>query len=236
MLLESQIPAAERTAFVSKMKTVATALAIDPDWLMATMWVESRLKPTAKNPGSSASGLIQFMASTALKLGTTTGALRSMSRVQQLDYVLKYLKPYRGRMTSAFDVYIAVHYPAQLGKPLSEVWYSKTGSTAASRQAYAGNSQIDTTYGNGDGTVSGLDVQAFYYAQLKGVLSAPTTQPATPETKVIPEAPLVGPIDFDPIPYGQPGVPWLPLSLLAAGLVILVILLKKPSLLLPIPA
>lgn len=227
MLLESQIPLAERTAFVAKMKTVATALAIDPDWLMATMWVESRLKPTAKNPGSTATGLIQFMASTALKLGTTTAALRGMSRVQQLDYVLKYLKPYRGKMKSALDVYTAVHYPVQLGKSITAVWYSKTGSTSASRQAYAGNSQIDTRYGNNDGAVSGLDVKAFFYAQLKGVLDAP-------DTPVIPEVPNLAPVDFEPVPYFQPGVPWLSLGILAAGLVILIILIKKPTLILPI--
>ncbi|MBO0930367.1 transglycosylase SLT domain-containing protein [Fibrella aquatilis] len=229
MLLESKIPAAERAAFVAKVKGVATALAVDPDWLMATMWVESRLNPKAYNSGGGASGLIQFMPGTAVGLGTTTAAIRQMTRLRQLDFVLKYLKPYKGKMTSAFQVYVAVHFPKQLGAPLSEVWYAKTGN-AFSRKCYAGNKDIDIKWGNNDGAVSGADVQAFFYGSLRGILAPPTT-PTVPETKLVPETPDETPPAFTPTPYNQRGFPWLVVSLVVVGITLAIVLLKKPALL-----
>ncbi len=62
-------------------------------------------------------GLIQFMPSTARSLGTTTTVLKHMSNVQQLDYVLAYLRPYKGRMKRWIDVYLAVFYPKAMGNP-----------------------------------------------------------------------------------------------------------------------
>ena len=69
------------------------------------------------NPVSGATGLIQFMPSTARALGTTTQVLKQMSNVDQLFYVRKYLLPYKGKMKSWIDVYLAVFYPAAIGKP-----------------------------------------------------------------------------------------------------------------------
>ena len=62
-------------------------------------------------------GLIQFMPSTARSLGTTTAVLKRMNNVQQLDYVLAYLRPYRGKMKRWIDVYLAVFYPKAMGNP-----------------------------------------------------------------------------------------------------------------------
>ena len=84
---------------------------------MFVMWFESRLNPQAVNPISGATGLIQFMPSTARGLGTTTTVLKRMSNVQQLDYVLAYLRPYKGRMKTWVDVYLAVFYPKAMGNP-----------------------------------------------------------------------------------------------------------------------
>lgn len=66
-------------------------------------------------------GLIQFMSATARSLGTTPVALKTMSNVQQLEYVLKYLTPYKGRMKNLTDTYLAVLFPAAIGKPDSFV-------------------------------------------------------------------------------------------------------------------
>ncbi|WP_352421003.1 hypothetical protein [Proteiniphilum sp.] len=57
------------------------------------------------------------MPATARSLGTTTGQLRRMSNVEQLDWVRRYLAPYRGKMGNWLDVYCAVFWPAAIGKP-----------------------------------------------------------------------------------------------------------------------
>ncbi|MEZ0610442.1 phage tail tip lysozyme [Fibrella sp. WM1] len=213
------------------MKEICTALAIDPDWLMATMWVESGLKPTAYNQNGGASGLIQFMPSTARRLGTTTAAIRAMTATAQLDYVLKYLASWKGKMRSAFDVYLAVHFPAALGKPDSEVLYSKTSTVARWREAYANNANIDTKYGNNDGAVSVADVKAFYYALLKGVVDAP--KPPLPEVvRTTPDEPPAIVDEPRPRPVQPRDWSWVPYVTLGLGLVILIVTLttKKISL------
>jgi len=114
-----------RAAFETKVRTIASSLGIEPDWLMAVMDFESGLSTTAKNKYTNATGLIQFMPSTAKSLGTTVEALAAMTNLQQLDYVFKYLSPYKGRMKSLTDVYLTVFYPAAVGKPDSFVFSDK---------------------------------------------------------------------------------------------------------------
>ena len=106
-----------RKEFTEKVNNISSELGIEANWLMFVMWFESKLNPQAVNPISGATGLIQFMPSTARSLGTTIGVLRHMNNVQQLDYVLAYLRPYKGRMRSWVDVYLAVFYPKAMGKP-----------------------------------------------------------------------------------------------------------------------
>lgn len=106
-----------REEFTTKVASICSQLNIKPDWLMFVMWFESRLNPQAVNPISGATGLIQFMPSTARGLGITTAVLKRMSNVQQLDYVLAYLRPYKGRMKTWVDVYLAVFYPRAMGNP-----------------------------------------------------------------------------------------------------------------------
>lgn len=106
-----------RKEFTEKVNDISNELGIEANWLMFVMWFESKLNPQAVNPISGATGLIQFMPSTARALGTTTDVLKRMSNVQQLDYVLAYLRPYKGRMRTWVDVYLAVFYPRAMGKP-----------------------------------------------------------------------------------------------------------------------
>jgi hypothetical protein len=103
--------------FALKVTDICNQLNIKPEWLMFVMWFESKLNPQAVNPISGSTGLIQFMPSTARGLGTTTDVLKRMSNVQQLDYVLAYLRPYKGRMKTWVDVYLAVFYPKAMGNP-----------------------------------------------------------------------------------------------------------------------
>lgn len=102
--------------FIEKVNDIANYLGINADWLMFVMWFESRLNPQAVNPISFATGLIQFMPATARSLGVTTEMLKSMDNLHQLDYVFAYLKPYRWRMKTWVDVYLAVFYPTAMGK------------------------------------------------------------------------------------------------------------------------
>ena len=102
--------------FKSKVLEISNKLKIDPDDLMAIMAFESGFDPSIRNKTSGATGLIQFMSSTAKKLGTTTDKLAQMSAVQQLDYVYEYLKGYTGKMNNVQDAYMAVFMPIAVGK------------------------------------------------------------------------------------------------------------------------
>jgi len=76
--------------FMGEVKRVSEKFQINPQDLLQVMYRESALDPAAKNPNSTASGLIQFTEDTAKTLGTTTGALRMMTRAGQMQYVEKY--------------------------------------------------------------------------------------------------------------------------------------------------
>lgn len=118
-----------RSAFETKVKTIAEKLGINPNWLMVVMNNESGLNAQAVNKQSGdssdpytrspyrATGLIQFMPTTAIWLGTSTQALYRMTNLEQLDYVYLYFKPYIGRLKSYFDLYMITFFPAAMGKP-----------------------------------------------------------------------------------------------------------------------
>lgn len=124
-----------QTAFAAKLLETAHRLGIMPGWLMVVFYIETAASRTGKidhrvmNPATGATGLIQFMPRTAAALGTTTAALAQMSNVQQLGWVEKYLNPYRGRMKSLTDVYMAVFFPAAIGKP--DNWVLQTTRLSA---------------------------------------------------------------------------------------------------------
>ncbi len=118
-----------KSVFEQAVEVICGSLEINPSWLMMVMWSESRLNAQSvnKQPGDPedpqsraakrATGLIQFMPDTALKLGTTNKALFAMSAVDQLHYVYKYFKPWTGKMKSYFDLYLVTFFPAAIGKP-----------------------------------------------------------------------------------------------------------------------
>lgn len=102
--------------FGNKVIDIANELGWNAKWLMVVMNNESGLNHTIKNPTSSATGLIQFMKDTAIGLGTTTEKLKKMTNVDQLDYVKKYLLPYKDKVKSVSDAYLTVFYPLALYK------------------------------------------------------------------------------------------------------------------------
>jgi pimeloyl-ACP methyl ester carboxylesterase len=135
------------SAFVEKVKEISQRLGMKSDHLMAVMGFETggSYRSGIKNQaGSGATGLIQFMPSTARSLGTSTKRLAKMTPTKQLDYVEKYLKPYKGRMKSLQDAYMAVFYPAAIGK--------KPGTAIIKKgKAYEQNAGLDT---NRDGQIT----------------------------------------------------------------------------------
>jgi hypothetical protein len=147
-----------RSEFQSKVNQIARELNIKADWLMTVMFAESRLNHRAVNASSGATGLIQFLPSTAVSLGTTVAALKGMTPVQQLDYVKSYLYPYRNKMTSVYETYLAVFYPAALGKADSYVLFSK-GSVA-----YSQNAALDA---DKDGKITKSDVKNWFGRYVK---------------------------------------------------------------------
>ena len=83
-------------------------------WLMSCIAFESAysFSPSIKNmAGSGATGLIQFMPSTALGLGTTCKLLSKMSDIEQLDFVAAYFRPYAKNIHTIDDMYMAILMP-----------------------------------------------------------------------------------------------------------------------------
>ncbi len=106
--------------FADKVINIAGSLpASDPNWLMFLMGFETgwTFSPSIQNPNSSATGLIQFLESTAQDLGTSTAALKLMTAEEQLDFVYKYLKQKNKKFASYHDLYLAIIYPAAIGQP-----------------------------------------------------------------------------------------------------------------------
>lgn len=117
LIYESKVPASYRWEFINKIKSISANLGINPNWLMAIINWESNGTFSASITNSvGATGLIQFMPSTAIALGTTTAALRQMTAVQQLDYVYKYYLPYKAKIKSYIDCYLVTFFPLAIGK------------------------------------------------------------------------------------------------------------------------
>lgn len=120
MLFANKITGPDANSFLQKVKSVSFMLGIQPDWLMAVMNHESSFRPQAVNSHSGATGLIQFMPSTATWLGTSTTALKNMNRIQQLDWVLKYYQKWQKNGIAArnlTDLALITFYPYAKGKP-----------------------------------------------------------------------------------------------------------------------
>jgi len=108
--------------FINKVKAVASRLGCNYLDLLACMAFETgrTFDPAKRNPKSSATGLIQFMAATAKGLGTTTQYLAGLTRTQQMDWVQKYFQNgpvSRVSSPGIEDLYMGILWPAAVGKP-----------------------------------------------------------------------------------------------------------------------
>lgn len=118
------------------------------DYLAASIGgIESRFNPQAQNPTTRATGLIQFMPSTAKALGTTVEALFAMTATEQLPFVRAY---FRDRKLAPRDVYPAIFWPAAIGKS-DEAVISRAGE-----KVYDQNRGLDS---NKDGILTAGDIR-----------------------------------------------------------------------------
>ena len=148
--------------FRDRVRWIGQDLKFDPNWLMACMAFETgrTFSPKVKNPGSSATGLIQFMNATAAELETTTAALASMTAEDQLNYVWKYFSKRiaaKGPITRLADCYMAILNPAAMGLPDASVMWVQGSS------AYAVNAGLDA---NGDHAITKAETAARVAAML----------------------------------------------------------------------
>lgn len=115
---------------IAKLRQVVKNLGLPvrnvPDFMACMAWETGEtFSPSVKNPGSSATGLIQFMDATAIGMGTTTAALAKMSVVEQLGYVEKHFMPYRKKIQNLGDIYMSILLPKMVGLPDSAVLWKQ---------------------------------------------------------------------------------------------------------------
>lgn len=154
-------------AFRTKLVKIADRLRLDPSALATVMMFETgkTMSPSVRNPYSNATGLIQFMPSTAKNMGTTVDALARLSAVDQLDWVEKYFRPYAGRLRTPQDHYLAVFMPALIGTSLDHV-VAESGNVV-----YTQNKGFDSS---GKGYFTTGDVVSPITSAYSAALSRPT--------------------------------------------------------------
>ena len=117
---------------IAKIKELGDKWGIPFEWLCNLINFESggTFNPAIKN-STGATGLIQFLKSTAESLGTTTTALAALSFKGQLEWVDKYLASNKsvwknrglltdGKVNDKFqqpDLFMTIFYPEAIGKP-----------------------------------------------------------------------------------------------------------------------
>ncbi|HEX8147809.1 MAG TPA: peptidoglycan-binding protein [Pyrinomonadaceae bacterium] len=123
------VPGSERVsqAFKEKVVNIAASLGTNPNFLMAVISFETgeTFSPSVRNPVSGAVGLIQFVKDTARGLGTTQEALARMTAEEQLDFVAEHFRPFRGRLRTIEDTYMAVLLPSAVGKGSGHVIFRR---------------------------------------------------------------------------------------------------------------
>ena len=143
------VPGSDRVSasFKERVVQIADDLGTNPNFLMAVMSFETgeSFDPAKRNPVSGAVGLIQFMKPTARGLGTTQEALAQMTAEEQLDFVARHFKPFKGKLGTIEDTYMAVLFPAAVGKGAGHVLFKKPTTR------YNQNSGLDI---NRDGVIT----------------------------------------------------------------------------------
>jgi hypothetical protein len=166
-------PWKEDKEFLSEVNRVSQKYGFAPGNLLGMMASESGLNPAATNPKGGATGLIQFMPSTAAAMGTSTGALRGMPRAQQMKYVDSFLAPHRSHLQGASPgkLYGYIFLPARNNNFVL---------TQAPEKYYNSNKGLDVNPHDGKITTADLDhrvatmAKRYGIARTGGLYSGPT--------------------------------------------------------------
>ncbi len=165
--------------FLSKLQQVAARLETRPEWLLNVIASESSFIPSARNrlPRQTASGLLQIIESTAAGLGTTTAAIRRMNAVEQLRLIEKFFTPFRGKLNSLGDVYLATFRGFIVaGGP--ETVVAPLNGSRIERHVYYLNRGLDVNR-NGRITKGELATTAFSVGRFSDIELVAQTRPRT---------------------------------------------------------
>lgn len=157
------------TSDLAALKRAADELHVSVDALAAIISHESGFDPHIVNQ-IGATGLIQFIPSTAISLGTTVQELRKMSFQQQLPYVIKFYKS-RCSGLSIGDLYLCTFCFNLIGKPDSTV-AAREGepgvgpchNSASEDTVYRQNKSLDF---NKDGVITAGDIRSVVESKIQ---------------------------------------------------------------------
>ena len=142
-------------AFRERGLEIATELGIEPGYFFAVMGFETSwtLRADIKNPRSSATGLIQWLESSARLQGTSTAELARMSALEQLEQVRAYYLRQRDDWSDLdpADCYLAVFAPKFVGAPDDRAAY------VSPSKSYTDNRELDR---DGNGTITVGEVRS----------------------------------------------------------------------------
>lgn len=133
------------------------------DAIAAVISKESGFDPKARNKNSRATGLIQWIPSTAKSLGTDVDQIFEMSAIEQLALLEKTFAPWKGRLT-ARDVPLVVFSSAYVGKPDDHVAYR------SGQKGYDWNAPLDKSK---DGELTVGEIRDWYLAPLVSASQKP---------------------------------------------------------------
>lgn len=124
--------------FLAEVIKMSDRLGINPIDILALMGWESGFtwSPSAKSGTSSATGLIQFIESTAKGLGTSTALLAQMTAVQQLAYVEEYFKGKVKPGMGLAELYLAIFFPAAINRSDDTILMGRGAFLGAGYESY----------------------------------------------------------------------------------------------------
>lgn len=178
--------------FRDRVRWIGSELGIKPDDLMGCMAFETgrTFRPDIRNgAGSGATGLIQFMPLTALAFWYSHEQIQAMTQAEklargrqccdrlaamtaedQLNYVYKYFLPYKGRLKNVGDVYMAILWPAGVGKPDAHVLWDagQKPTTYAQNRGLDVNGDRKITRGEAVSKVMAVYQQGLQQANMNG--------------------------------------------------------------------
>jgi len=134
------------SVYEKDLRMIAHKYKFNPEYLFKVLYFESRNKATAKNPNSSAYGIIQVMSETLADSRFKRKDVYNMNRWEQVKYIVDpYFSPYKGKIKSLEDCYLCVFWPSAITK--SDNYVLQTKKKSAKRIA-TDNPKFDINHDN----------------------------------------------------------------------------------------